>query len=486
MNTNLDLILSNNIKISYRLGDKINTPICDFMNNCYYTCKPNFDGTNNIDSIDENIMNYTSNNLVLNNDKIRLILYNMFREKYFYYINDVKNHFKFFNISNINIENAIQNIVKNSSIIFKDKYDNPGNIIKFKDLLIFQPLNLNDKNESLFSRMNNYITAPDHITYQPNNNFDQNINSQDKKIDISSKKKTQIDDKKDDSESSSDSKSDSSSDSSSDSDSDTLLDSKLDEKILEFDIIKKKIKELKNKFENILNKDEDNIDNDYKNIKNVYYYLSNYIYKDLLDNIILHFLIENEYYNNYFDLVKYLFNNSELNDIEFKIKEYFLKKLYNINDKKYLIVPNKNNIDIYLFDNFNFTLAEHEDIKELNSYIQELKNSYIFNKIIGFMDYFNDEYIFKTIDIYNLRSSGGRCKIITKTLVSSQINELIKDQDYYNDINKSLDKFHRDSLCIIQELLLRIFQFSNKDNKIWFMNFENSVIFNLKKYKLQN
>ena len=56
---------------------------------------------------------------------------------------------------------------------------------------------------------------------------------------------------------------------------------------------------------NILNKDEDNIDNDYKNIKNVYYYLSNYIYKDLLDNIILHFLIENEYYNNYFDLVKY-------------------------------------------------------------------------------------------------------------------------------------------------------------------------------------
>ena len=181
LNTNLDLILSNNNNISYKLGDKINTPICDFMNNCYYTCNPNFDGTNNIDNLDENLMNYSSNNLLLNNEKIKTILYNMFREKYYYYINDVKKQFNFFNISNINIDNAIQNISKNKSIIFKDKYNNPGYIVKFNDLLIFQPFNLDDKNEPLFSRMNNNIIAPEYIQYKPKEEFYQN------KIDVKTK-----------------------------------------------------------------------------------------------------------------------------------------------------------------------------------------------------------------------------------------------------------------------------------------------------------
>ena len=206
---------------------------------------------------------------------------------------------------------------------------------------------------------------------------------------------------------------------------------------------------MKNKYENILNKDEDNIKEEYKNIKNVYFYLSNYISKDALDTIILHLLLENEYYNNYFDLLKYLFNNTELTGIEYKIKEYFSNKIYNYNDKKFLVIPNKNNIIIYLFDNYNFTLAEHEDIKEFNIFLENLKKSYEFNKIIGFLDYYNNQYIFKTINIYNMRSSGGRCNVITKTLVESQINEIIKDDKYFNEINNSLNKFHRDSLCLI-------------------------------------
>ena len=139
-----------------------------------------------------------------------------------------------------------------------------------------------------------------------------------------------------------------------------------------------------------------------------------------------------------------------------------------------------------MFDNYNFNLAEHEDIKEFNIFIEDLKKNYNFNNIIGFMDFHDNEYIFKTIDIYNKRSSGGRCSVITKTLVASQINEIIKDTEYFDKINNSLNKFHRDSLCLIQEIILRMFQLSKKDNKIWFMSFENSIIFNLKKYKLQN
>ena len=100
------------------------------------------------------------------------------------------------------------------------------------------------------------------------------------------------------------------------------------------------------------------------------------------------------------------------------------------------------------------------------------------------MDNSDNEYVFKTINISNNRSTGGRCNVITKTVVASQINELIKDEKYFNEINNSLEKFPRDSLCLIQEIILRIFQLSEKNNKIWFMSFENSVIFNLKKYKL--
>tara|TARA_B100000787_G_scaffold159359_1_gene137416 strand:- start:7419 stop:11390 length:3972 start_codon:yes stop_codon:yes gene_type:complete len=480
LNTNLDLILSNNNKISYKLGDKINTPICDFMNNCYYTCNPNFDGTNNIDNVDENLMNYSSNNLILNYDKIKTILYNMFREKYYYYINDVKKQFNFFNISNINIENAIQNICKNESIIFKDKYNNPGHIIKFNDLLIFQPSNLDDKNEPLFSRMNNNIVAPDHIEFKPKNEFYENKVHLEKKPNKKSQKKTgnkSHSDSASDSDSNSDSDSKSSTDSDSDSDSASASASDLN-------IVKKYIKDLSNKYTNILNKDNDSIDEEYKNIKNVYFYLSQYTSNDLLDTVILHLLLENEYYNNYFYLLKYLFDNTELTEFEDKIKKYFSKKMYNFNDKQFFVIPDKNKIIVYLFNNYNFNLAEHEDIKEFNIYIEDLKKSYEFNQIIGFMDNYNNEYIFKTINILNTRSSGGRCNVITKTLVASQISEIIKDEKYFNEINNSLDKFHRDSLCIIQEIILRIFQLSEKDNKIWFMSFENSVIFNLKKYKL--
>ena len=475
LNTNLDLILSNNNNISYKLGDKINTPICDFMSNCYYTCNPNFDGTNNIDTLDENLMNYSSNNLLLNNEKIKTILYNMFREKYYYYINDVKKQFNFFNISNINIDNAIQNISKNKSIVFKDKYNNPGYIIKFNDLLIFQPFNLDDKNEPLFSRMNNNIIAPDYIQYKPKEEFYQN------KIDVKTKSQ-----KKSSYKSDHDSNPDSNSEHDSSSNTDTDTDTDTDINISKTVIVQKYIKDLKNKYENILNKDEDYIKEEYKNIKNVYFYLSNYISKDILDNIILHLLLENEYNIHFLDLLKYIFNNTKVTDFEYKIKEYFLNKIYNYNDKKFIIVPNKNNIIIYLFDNYDFSLAQHEDIKEFNIFIEDLKKNYEFNNIIGFMDFHNNEYIFKTIDIYNKRSSGGRCSVITKTLVASQINEIIKDTEYFDKINNSLNKFHRDSLCLIQEIILRMFQLSKKDNKIWFMSFENSVIFNLKKYKLQN
>ena len=156
----------------------------------------------------------------------------------------------------------------------------------------------------------------------------------------------------------------------------------------------------------------------------------------------------------------------------------------------FIFIPDKNQVYIYIYDSKINSLkkAEYQDIEDLN----KEKNNYItvdkLNKYIGFIDYIEklDNFEFKLINITQKRNTGSRCDQSTKSDVLKSINDIINLSDnskkFINFTDSEYNYMQRNLLCILQEFILRLLTNNMIDNKIWFMNYQESQIFNLKKF----
>ena len=232
--------------------------------------------------------------------------------------------------------------------------------------------------------------------------------------------------------------------------------------------------------------------NIYTYTQDVYNFLKKYIEKNSLDNIVFEYLIEHEE-NDILGIFLYIYdryNYGTLNKFENIILKYFQRKIYNINELAFIFIPDKNNVYIYVYDYKNNSLkkAEYQDIEDLNKEKFNFINSDKFNKFIGFIDYIEklENYEFKLINIKQKRNTGSRCDQSTKSDVLKSIDDIINTSDsskkFINFILSDIYFMQRNLLCILQEFILRLLTNNMIDNKIWFMNYQEAQIFNLKKF----
>ena len=181
------ILLSNNENVEYFIGNKIHSAICDYMESCEYKCNNESSLVEETD-INKQLKTYNSNFLESNNDKIYSIIQNLFKENFFYNKHEIIQAINLRKkLSPLVIKNSLNYLLNNDNILFKDKFNNPGYIIKIDDLFIFQPNELKYKNSSLHTKINPKFINTEKIIYNVGNNFKQTTGM--KKADITSFKK---------------------------------------------------------------------------------------------------------------------------------------------------------------------------------------------------------------------------------------------------------------------------------------------------------
>ena len=435
-NQSIDIHLSSGKTISYKVGDKPYSEICDYMDTCSYACKP-------VDVVPEGTdkATYSKTFILLNVDRIIQHIRNLFYEKHSFkksqIVKQVKKH-KDYPMEQI--ENALETLVQDDTEFVRDKYDRLGRVIHNKDVYMFQPI------EVLQHRITHYERS------KP-------IDYKHKKIQIQLEKKEEkkmITEK-------------------------VKIDELLERLFIQFSKSKRTdpitrgntdwYKHIGHAIERIHMRDNISLQ----------HYVAHHMFDTLLlteKRELLEFLL-----NDKDNGKKYKKVNETGYDCIPLLKAYvnkhcFLKKdsdeIYVLSDGKelvYYVVEERSNKKLYLKAAPPLTkeaISEHikTQINEKEAYHKD---------IMGFMSMFKSKdkpNVFKMKTFKRKNMSGAMCEQATKQSVIKYIHSVVDIP--YNP--KVVSKITNIGLCGELELLLRHYQAEKRDNKIWFLNTEHAIL----------
>ena len=448
----------------FKIGDAPFSPACDYMPTCNYVCRPTKD-------INENNLNedtYNETFIKMNSEKINQKIRLLMKEGFFYKKETLIN---LINIPKkyplVQIYAALTMLIDDNNEFIVDKYGRNGRLVNIGDYYLFQPIELLDKNISIYERSVpiDYKHAMISFDLKPkvgklivdNNDINVEIG-----VDVHDKKKEyEYEERK------------------------NKILAEMNEN---YDLTKEYLKPG--------TKVPRGDDNWFKHCGVVMRKIARE-YPDSRDYL-LHFLaahmIELLLFEEKLDLMNYIYSLKEIqmNSIEYFIKEYFERKsiitknfnamiLYNLNKRKIMIFNNKTK---------KWIDAEPEDQREIaeTNEVRELLNFKIsdFNVIVGFMGYEkNNKYlIFKTKDMLSPRDTGARCDEAGKNKTMQILNQIIGEEKYTkentkivkdDDKNVIQDAVGHVELCVMQEFVLRFFDKIRKNDKKWFLSPEMAL-----------
>jgi len=439
MNTTIKLQLSNKMEIDFPIGDKSNTVSCDYMDTCNFKCKP----FKQITETDIKLDTYDETFILINTDKIIQRIKDIFKHKFFYKkdkliseINVVKNY------PLIEINYALTSLINDKNEYLIDKYNRIGYLVNIEEYYLFQPIELNNKNISVFDRRNP-------IDYK---NKKVNIPIQLEKPEIKIKENSL---------------------------------KKVNETIIT-DILNN----IKKQY-NAANSDITIINKGTK--EDWYLYLAvlkntNYLQKIGINNndydefLIAH-ILEYLTYTESIELLNYIYFHTSLNELEMKIKEYYDSCLLQNKGITGIIVPRDNKQVLLIKGEDKWHNGLQEDYSDLTT---EFKKMIIpindYSKYVGFIVNFKKEYnVFKVKNMSDIRGSGARCDQSGKSETIKLLNDIItmaKTIELKDDNFKERKKLE---LCILQEMYLRYYSKIKKNDKIWFLSPQKSSINNIAK-----
>jgi superfamily II DNA or RNA helicase len=427
MNLNVVQNLSSGKSIDYQVGNKPYTYTCDFKENCSYYCNP----MKIINNDDVNYNSYNEYYLKSNSNTIQNKIKNLFKKNFFYEKSDLVKHINHFKTYPIESIYQALDVLLNTNQFITDMYDRIGKLINIGDLYIYQPIELNNDNISVFDRI-----VP---------------------IDYKNKKISFI--------------------------FDDIEDIKESE-ILDNDIYSKG----KLVYDNILinyNKVFQNY-NTIRGVKDWYIIcsfainiLKNDYNIDLLEELLLEHIMDEVPYYELINLLNYL----ETLDEQFseKIKNYVNENMISDNNINGYLTQLNNEYKIIIKNNGKWIPAKEEDKNDLSIKIGEINSKFLpidkkLNTIVGFMREFKNNFIsFKTKNMKMKRNKGARCDQADRRETLNILNKILNTNKYDNDnTNKNI-------LCIILEFTLRILNKENKNNKIWFLKPYESALVNIEK-----
>ena len=470
--------LSNGNVIDYSVGDKPFTAQCDFSDTCMYKCKPE----NIIGDINE--LTYSQNFIEMNIEKIINRIRQLMKEEYFYKKSDL--------ISQINIirryplvqiYSALSQLINNKNELLTDKYNRYGRLVNIGEYYFFQPIELTDENISIYERSVPIPYKRDKI--QVNINEIASIpESQALKIAPELKEVAKDIIEGDDSQVDTEEL------------ENTIKDAaKIDEPTkvpVENNPVTSSGKKLLEKMEK-----DYNISTTPQVIvrgeKDVWYKYSSIILKELesmgtpieiLQELLINHLIEVNLFEDLLNILNYIYFSEKITDFESKIKNYFDNYLLEDRGIKGILLPGwdsktKKSILTLVVEytpaassNSVWKLAEPEDYKDLLPKIKEsmIQKSDV-NNIFGFMSNFkNNLMVFKVKD-NKPGNTGARCDQGSK-LTADKLNSIIGSNTYTEAFVKKTSAAY---LCVLQEYLLRLNNYNNKNGKKWFLTPVNAI-----------
>ena len=206
--------------------------------------------------------------------------------------------------------------------------------------------------------------------------------------------------------------------------------------------------------------------------------------KSILHELLISNLIENKLYEEQIDILNYLYNN-ELNSFENLIKNYYDSNIISYNNNIGLLIANFDKLILLIYNKKNniWKKANYEDENDFNNIInKDLVKVNKLNNIIGFIGNFkNDFIIFKVKQLDKKRNKGARCDQAGKADTIKLLNSIVGENKYNTTNTKGI---YQKQLCILQEFLLRIYDYNNKNNKRWFIKPSEAILLNIEKLEI--
>ena len=149
MNKTVTQKLSSGRSIKYKVGDRPYSSTCDYMEKCEYRCAPYANVTDREVVLDT----YNEAFIVMNNDKIIQNIRRAFKERFYFRkealvaeINATRNY------PLLQINSALGQLVGDSNEYVTDMYDRLGRVVNIDDLYLFQPVELDNHQISIYDR----------------------------------------------------------------------------------------------------------------------------------------------------------------------------------------------------------------------------------------------------------------------------------------------------------------------------------------------
>jgi hypothetical protein len=458
---------------NFKIGDTPFSAACDYMETCEYDCRPN-------KIIDEDNLNedtYNEKFIMINSEKIIQKIRLLFKQSFFYkkdvlidLINTPKKY------PYVQIYAALTQLIEDNSEFIVDKYERTGHLINIGEYYLFQPSELRDNNTSIFER-----SVP--IDYKHSMiNFELNQNILKPVVDKRNLNKTQsayeLEDEQEQEQGNV-----------------NLNGEKIFNEMKEnFDLAIEytKIDPETNKYKKVPRAD----DNWYKHCGVVirkmtsdYPESKKYLLELLTDH-----LVETLMFQDKLEVINYLYSlkNIPKNTLEWYSKNYFDKQsiktknmiaiiFFNINKRQILILNKNTN---------QWEEAEPLDEEELAKTPQAKEQLNIkqadYNETVGFIGYEkNNKYlVFKTKDVFAKRNKGARCDESGKEKTMNKLNQIIGKDVYTKETTKAQknedgevinEAIGQPELCVLQEFILRYFNKTERNGKIWFVTPEMAM-----------
>jgi hypothetical protein len=452
------ILADGEILSDFKVGDAPFSPACDYMAKCDYDCRPNSE-------IDESKLNedtYDEKFIIMNSEKILQRIRMLMKESFFYKKSDllqqirIQKEYPF-----VQIFAALTQLIDDQNEFITDKYGRDGRLVNIGEYYLFQPVELRDKNASLFDRSVPIDYKHEMVKF--------NIKPEISKPVPSKKDKRPI--------------------------------LELTAAAVEVQDFEGKhiIDEMRNHFELCLEYTKKSIvprgdDNWFKHCGIAMKKLAKDYpdSKELLIPFLVAHMIESHLFDDKLVLMNYLYSLDKITrqSLEWYAKEYF--QMNSITTKKFtafIMYKLGKRVIMLLDENNRWVEAEPEDQREIAS-SKSAKDLLTFtpssyNKIIGFIGYekSNKYLVFKTKDITSKRDTGARCDESGKIKTMQKLNEILGEEVYTKESTKAQKKGKETiseavgqmELCITQEFLLRYFNIIKREGKQWFLTPELAI-----------
>jgi superfamily II DNA or RNA helicase len=465
----------------FMVGDEPYSAELDYMKDGNYKCHPDKEIT------DEDLKENTYNEafITMNSDKLLKKIRDLMRERYFYKKKELiqlLNRPKPFPIAQI--YSALTQLIEDTNETILDKYGRVGYLVNIGEYYLFQPAELTDKHISIFDRSVPIDFKHGSIQLALPENEKVKEREKEKKREIKELEKQMVEQEKE-------------GEKEKEGEGEEQVQVQVQVQVEEE--LQQPIEEKQQKAQSILRMMRENYDTavEYSEIKekiprgddNWYKHCGKTMQKihqdygvpkEELKEFLLQHLVDMLIYDEKLELLE---TKSALNyDFTQKVMDIFQKKIMKTKRFEYIILFENNSKRQIMVLNAKtgvWSPAEPEDELEVEEQIiRSLPKEIPYNDIIGFISYEqkNRYLVFKTKHTKLKRNVGARCDESGKTKKLQVLNEILDEKKYTKETSSGMVQ---QELCSLQEFLLRYYQKIQKNDKVWFLDFETAMLYGL-------